>query len=193
MIVFLLILPFYLGPNDLAGCEKTPANNSPNSACRQADAIVAVSGGDTSARAKEAITLYKNDWAPQLIFSGAARDKSGPSNAEAMKRQAIASGVPERAVLIEETSVNTQENALNTQALIKNNSLQRVILVTSAYHQRRAGLEFRKRAAGEAVVVVNHPVRQDKQWRENWYLTPSGWWLAIGELVKIIGFYTGSK
>jgi len=38
--------------------------------------------------------LYKHDWAKLLIFSGAAADKTGPSNAEAMKRQALAAGIP---------------------------------------------------------------------------------------------------
>jgi len=193
VVVFLLFLPFYLGPDDLARCGKTPDNKNIDDSCHQSDAIVAISGGDTPARVSEAVSLYKNDWAPQLIFSGAAQDKSGPSNAEVMKEQAVSSGVPSGAILIEESSVNTQQNARNTQALIKNNDLHRVILVTSAYHQRRASLEFRKKAPGEAIVVVNHPVLYDKQWQRNWYVTPSGWWLAMGELVKIIGFYVSGK
>lgn len=189
VVSFFLILPFYLGPDDLSGCGKIPDNKSLNPGCHEADAIVAVSGGDTSARAYEAIKLYNDGWAPKLIFSGAAQDKTGPSNAEAMRKYAIANGVPINDILLEETSVNTEENAANTRELIRENKLQRIILVTSAYHQRRASLEFSKKVEETPLFVVNHPVRYDKQWREYWYLTPSGWWLAVGELVKIIGFY----
>lgn len=195
VIAFFLLMPHYLGPDDLAGCDQAPDAKSINTDCHKADAIVAISGGDTSARVTEAVTLYKSGWAEQLIFSGAARDKTGPSNAEVMKGQAVASGVPADQILIEETSVNTQENARNTRTLIETHDLHRIILVTSAYHQRRASLEFRNRAAteGKAVVIINHPVQYDRQWRENWYFTPSGWWLAGGELVKIVGFYVSGK
>ena len=68
----------YLYIDDLRSCGQAPTTSD---ACRSADAIVAVSGGDTLARADEAIKLYRNGWARYIVFSGAAADKSGPSNA----------------------------------------------------------------------------------------------------------------
>jgi uncharacterized SAM-binding protein YcdF (DUF218 family) len=188
VVFFFFLLPSYLGPNDLMNCTETPDEMSIVNDCRKSDAIVAISGGDTQARTHEAIILYQKGWASHLIFSGAAQDASGPSNAQAMKQQAIQEGVPEPAVIIEETSANTQQNAANTKALLEQHQLKKIILVTSAYHQRRASLEFGERAGSE-VDVINHPVAHDKQWTEQWYLTTSGWWLAGGELVKIAGFY----
>lgn len=188
VVFFFLLLPYYLGPNDLAGCQQSPDNTAPKTECHEADAIVAISGGDTPARTHEAIMLYQKGWAPRLIFSGAAQDASGPSNAQAMKQQAIKEGVSESAIIIEETSVNTEQNAANTKMLLDQYQLKKIILVTSAYHQRRASLEFSKRA-GTEVAVINHPVAHDKQWTERWYLTAGGWWLAGGEMVKIAGFY----
>ncbi len=185
---FFVILPFYLGPDDLAGCGEKPDTKNLLKKCQPADAIVALSGGDTTARTAEAIKLYKNDWADTLIFSGAAHDKTGPSNAEIMRRQAMSQGVPSRAILVEETALDTEENAARTQPLIVSNNFHRIIVVTSAYHQRRASLEFQKNLSS-GVEVMSHPVVYDKQWSKNWFLTPSGWWLALGELVKIIGFY----
>lgn len=185
LAVFLLMvigINFYLAPDDLRGCGDTPRR------CPSADAIVAVSGGDTVARTAEAISLYQNDWAPLLIFAGAAKDKTGPSNAEVMKRQAVASGVPANAILTEETSVNTSENADNVKRIIDDRGIGSVIVVTSAYHQRRAGLEF-GRAAGESVKVFNKPVQSDQQWSPLWWATPTGWYLAVGELIKIAMFY----
>lgn len=174
-------LPMYLGPDDLSSC-KVPETTGK---CQSADAIIAISGGDTAARTAEAIAMYNDGWAPKLIFSGAAADKSGPSNAEVMREQAIASGVPASAITIEDLSNNTAENAENTSAVVEKMGLKRVILVTSAYHQRRASIEFGKRL-GSDVTIVNHPVANDKQWSSWWWLTPYGWVLGIGELIRIL-------
>lgn len=174
-------LPLYLGPDDIAGCKAPETSGK----CASADAIIAISGGDTTARTSEAIRLFKAGWAPKLIFSGAAADKSGPSNAEVMKKQAIQEGVPESAITIEDLSATTAENAQNTSGLVKEMGLKRVILVTSAYHQRRASIEFSK-WLGSDVTIVNHPVANDSQWSSWWWLTPYGWALGIGELVRIL-------
>lgn len=188
-IIATIGLGLYLSPNDLSSCEQTPGAKKP---CQAADAIVAVSGGDTSARVNEAVKLYKNGWAPKLIFSGAARDKTGPSNAEAMRRNARAAGVPDGDIITEEYSETTKQNAENTREILDRNQVSSVILVTSAYHQRRAGLEFNARVAG-SVDIRNHPVAKDNQWSSWWWATPTGWFLAISEFVKIIAFYVGGS
>lgn len=181
----------FLSPNDLKDCASTPSAMQ-NSLCSRADAIVAISGGDTGARAAEAIKLYQNGWAPRLIFSGAAQDTTGPSNAQAMRQQALAAGVPDDAILIEETSRTTTENAQKTRVLLTSQSIKRIILVTSAYHQRRASMEFNKQLTGQ-VKVINHPVLADAHWSPVWWLTLRGWWLAGSEVVKItISHFGGS-
>jgi uncharacterized SAM-binding protein YcdF (DUF218 family) len=188
IILGIVGITVYLGPNDLAHCDTHPSDTKP---CQTAEAIVAVSGGDTAARTREAIKLYQNGWAPKLIFSGAAADKSGPSNAAVMKREAHAAGVPDSDILTEEYSETTKQNAEKTQSIFETNHITSVILVTSAYHQRRAGLEFASRSHG--VQVRNHPVASDKQWSSWWWLTPTGWYLALSELVKIAIFYVGGS
>lgn len=175
-------LPRYLGPDDLRSCPMRPSQQP---TCRPADAVIAIIGGDTSARADEAIKLYQNGWAPLLIFSGAAQDKTGPSNAEVMRSRAVDQGVPAADILVENFAKNTAENAKNTLKISHDYDLNRIILVTSAYHQRRASLEFNS-FFGSSVQIVNHPVAHDKQWSRFWWLTPVGWWLALSELVKII-------
>lgn len=181
-------LGLYLSPNDLAPCGEKPSGLSP---CQPVDAIVAVSGGDTRARTLEAIQLYKNGWASKLIFSGAAQDKSGPSNAQAMQLQAQQAGVSADDIILEEYGETTKQNAENTHNIFQQHEISSVILVTSAYHQRRAGLEFASRSQG--VEVRNHPVATDSQWSAFWWATPTGWYLAVGEVVKIILFYAGGS
>lgn len=186
-MVIVLLVGAYLAPDDLAQCDTRPTQGID---CQEADAIVAVSGGDTHARTDEAVKLYENGWADTLIFSGAAADKSGPSNASAMRQHAIQSGVPVEAIIIEDISETTHQNAQQSSGVFVDNDFRRVILVTSAYHQRRASIEFRSYAP-DNTQVINHPVQQDSQWSAWWWLTPTGWWLASSELVKIVLVYAG--
>lgn len=177
-------ISIFLQPNDLRQCGKVPGDKP---GCVVVDAIVAVSGGDTTSRVEEAVILYKNGWANKLIFSGAAKDKTGPSNATVMKNMAIAAGVPALSVWLDEYSENTKENAINTKTIFEQFKIKSAILVTSGYHQRRASLEFTKRIKG--VKILNRPVASDKDWNSFWFVTPRGWWLAGGEIVKIVVFY----
>lgn len=167
----------FLAVNDLKKCDKPDANNP---ACAPADVIVVISGGDTPARTQEAVKLYKDGWAPLVIFSGAALDTTGPSNAASMRAQAVASGVPLKATDIEEDALDTTQNARYTKKLITNE--RRIILVTSPYHQRRASLEF-KQVFGNEFTILSRPTPNDRIW-QNWWFTSTGWWLALSETVK---------
>jgi uncharacterized SAM-binding protein YcdF (DUF218 family) len=178
-------LGIYLQPNDLRNCGETPSSNTN---CQTVDAIVAISGGDTEARAREAVELYKNGWSNIIIFSGAAEDKTGPSNAAVMKKVALSAGVPESVILLDEDATTTKENAINTQKIFNDHDIKSIILVTSGYHQRRASLEFNRYTEG--VAILNHSTELDENWSAWWWTTPRGWWLAVSEIVKIVAFYT---
>jgi len=177
-------ISWYLQPNDLRDCKKTPGIEDK---CQAVGAIVAISGGDTDARANWAINLYKRGWGSKLIFSGAASDKLGPSNAAVMKKLAVDSGVPERDIYIDEKSETTGENAKNVAKIFEENSIETAILVTSGYHQRRANLEFSRYVSG--TTVFDSPVLIDKDWSFWWWTSLRGWWLAVSELVKIVIFF----
>lgn len=190
LIVFFAIvwaIGGYLTVDDLAKCGAAPSTKQ---GCEPAEAIVAVSGGDTSARAAEAITLYKNGWADLLIFSGAAADKSGPSNAKVMQQQAIDAGVDPDDISIEEISETTEQNAEKTAELFEKYSISSAIIVTSGYHERRTMLEFSKQAPH--VALRAHPVAQDSQWGAFWWLTPTGWTLAVPEVIQSLILSTGA-
>ncbi len=150
---------------------------------KKADAIIAVSGGDTSGRTKHAISLYKEGWAPRLIFSGAAADPSSASNAKVMMSIAAARGVPVSAISLDENSKDTKENAIKSKEVLGN--AKTVILVTSDYHQRRVNREFSK-AFGKEITFINSPAK-DKYWgRKSWFISPYGWWISITEPVKLL-------
>jgi uncharacterized SAM-binding protein YcdF (DUF218 family) len=135
----------------------------------KSDVIVAISG-DTGARANTAIALWKQGYAPVIVFSGAAVDPDSVSSAEIMRREALRQGVPESATLIEPASATTEENASEVTKLMVQRRMRSAILVTSPYHQRRAALLFTRAFGPAGLVLRNHPAR-DPEWN------PDLWWL----------------
>ncbi len=109
-----------------------------------ADAVV-VLGCHSPAALKRRVDLgirrFQDGAAPLLVLSGGGR---GPvPEAETMRRAAVASGVPETALLIEGLSRNTLENALETARLLRARGLQSVLLVSDRAHLPRAAFLFR--------------------------------------------------
>lgn len=151
----------------------------------KADAIIVVSGGDTVSRTQEAVKVYQSKWAPVLIFAGAALDPDSPSNASAMREIAISEGIPPDVIALDESSLNTKQNANEVSHIIEALNFKRVILVTSPYHQRRAYLEFRERL-GRTVTIINHPATDEAWSRSRWWLSSRGWYFTLIELPKTL-------
>lgn len=159
---------------------------SPQSSLRPVDAVVVVSGGQTQSRAAKGIELYKNGLAPEIIFSGAALD-NGPSNARAMKEQALAAGVPAQAIVTDEQAETTYENALNTKQLLGHK--RHIILVTSPYHQRRTYLTFNKVLGGNYEIL--NASSFDNRWsKATWWASPFGLYITASELGKVAYIYS---
>ncbi|MBW6431671.1 YdcF family protein [Patescibacteria group bacterium] len=163
---------------------------SPQDSIRKADAIVTVSGGDNNARIKKTVELYKEGWAPYIIYSGAAAE-GNVSNAAAMRNISVKSGIPSSRIFIEEESVNTEENAKFTAKIIKEKEYKSIILVTSPYHQRRTMNQF-KSELGDDLEIINQSAI-DEDWRKRgWWEDEQGRFLTIGELGKIFVDYIQS-
>ncbi len=157
---------------------------SPQDPLTKSDAIVAISGGETDARTAEAIKLYQDGLAPKVIFSGAAADPNGPSNAQTMARTAIAAGVPSTAVSLDELATDTRGNAAGVAKIAVDENIRSIILVTSPYHQRRANLDFRHEL-GQNFPIINHS-SYDAQWRRShWWATAESRALTFAELQKV--------
>jgi uncharacterized SAM-binding protein YcdF (DUF218 family) len=120
-----------------------------------ADAIVVLGGatrGDThwsslgdlnhqADRLVHAAALYKQAKAPRILVSGGA-PQGARSEAELMEQVLEVMGVPERAILRESESRDTRENALFSAIILKGKNMPRILLVTSAFHMRRARAVF---------------------------------------------------
>lgn len=182
---FLLLWVILIVASVIAGLIGVGIFLSPEDNLQVSDAIIAVSGGDTRARTLEAVKLYQDGFAPLLIFSGAAKDPDSPSNAEAMRDIAIARGVPSDVVVLDESSLTTRQNANVVSNIVEAFEFNKVILVTSPYHQRRTYIEFKDRL-GSDVSIINHSAPDDVWSRSSWWQTPRGWFLTLNELPKTL-------
>jgi uncharacterized SAM-binding protein YcdF (DUF218 family) len=110
-----------------------------------ADVIIVVGDDDFAGdRAREAATLFKNHWAPQVIASGRML-RPYASVADLIARDIEAQGVPGAAIQrFSHRADNTLEEADGLRVLISQKQWGKVLLVTSNYHTRRARYIFRK-------------------------------------------------
>ncbi|MDO8730209.1 MAG: YdcF family protein [Candidatus Omnitrophota bacterium] len=117
----------------------------------RSDAIVVLGGGvdeygepteSTLERVHYGVGLYKEAFAPKLIFSTGVTDLF--SEAQVMRRLALSWGVPTEDIVMEEDSRNSYENVLYTHRLLLEKGWQRPIVVSSPYHMRRVALVYEK-------------------------------------------------
>lgn len=153
---------------------------------QNADAIVVISGGGTE-RIARGVELYQAGYAPLLILSGAAAE-GGFSNAAAMASFARSHGVAAEAIVLEESSKDTVENAKEVRKIVQERNRKRIILVTSTYHQRRALTTFRRVFRG-STQIISAPANVDWYQPELWWDTPREREILKSELTKLLVFY----
>ncbi len=98
-------------------------------------------------RVEKALSLYEQGVAGKLVLSGSHpfyQERKGCSEAEAMASFLQSKGVPREALILEECSTHTLENAFFTKKLIEKLGVKKVILVTSDFHAERALYLFSK-------------------------------------------------
>ncbi|MGI9394877.1 MAG: YdcF family protein [Boseongicola sp.] len=129
------------------------------------EAIVVVSGnaaksgglvGETQVRLDRAIELYNDERAPRLIVSGGTVD-SDTTVAAAMKAAAVAAGVPEDAITVEDGSHSTLQNALFTADIEDLEKAAPILLVSHRYHLPRANASFRWAGFSDVISVAADP------------------------------------
>jgi uncharacterized SAM-binding protein YcdF (DUF218 family) len=134
--------------------------NIPKSELPTADAIVVLGGGtrsqsyprpdvdftDAGDRVWYGANLYRAGKAPKIIVSGARIAWKGDGNPESedLTKLLITMGVPEVDIIPESNSLNTRENAVNVQKILKAQNFKSILLVTSAMHMPRSMAIFRR-------------------------------------------------
>ncbi len=97
-------------------------------------------GPYTAQRARACIDLYEQGLAPKIAFSGGNSDPGLPATAEQMAAYAELLGVSRDAMIIENRSESTLQNALFT--IPKLSSRKDFILVTDSFHLPRSAASF---------------------------------------------------
>lgn len=95
-------------------------------------------------RVDEGIRLYHRGLAPVIVMSGAIDEAHGGSEPAAMRARAIAAGVPEEAIVIDEAGVDTASTVVNTARWLRARGGSRVLAVSHYYHQPRVKLLFER-------------------------------------------------
>ena len=119
---------------------------------------------NASSRARYAATLFRAGKATRVLVSGGnVFEQSAGVQAEGqyLRRFLGELGVPSEAILLENESRNTRENALETKRMLERNALKSVLLVTSAAHMPRALGSFR--AAGIQATPAPTDYRVDER------------------------------
>ncbi len=94
-------------------------------------------------RVKKAVEIWKKYECDYIIFSG-GHTGGDKSEAEAMKSIALDLKVPEDAIILEDKSKNTVENALYVKKIIERMEPDIIYVVTSPYHLPRTKIVFER-------------------------------------------------
>lgn len=160
-----------------------------NDAPKQADAILVLGGeGGDFHRTGHAISLFQAGYAPLVVFSGGTMVGAGVacSSAQLSESAAVKMGLPQQAILIADEAQSTYEEALNLRHLVQEHRWQTVIVVTDAFHTRRADRTLRTFSPGTRILVSVAP---------DPLYDPSHWWQNEFSLVAVftevikLGFY----
>jgi len=147
----------------------------------KADVIVVLAGDWNGERVKEGVKLFKQGYSRHLLMSG------GPvvwhlTYADWMKKQAVESGVPRGAILLQDKSMSTIDDAQFSLPIIKKMGFKSAILVTSPQHTRRAGNVFKKVFSKEGIKIMVWPAEKSE-------FTPDRWWTRYEDRAFVVWEY----
>ena len=166
----------------------------------RADAIVVLGGGDRYpwlsrrdvdpdelpySRVAAGARAWEAGRAPLVILSGGRGGRV--TEADGMARAITRLGVPPSALLLEQRSRNTRDNALYTARLARERGVRHVLLVTSSVHMPRARLWFED--AGIAVTAVSVPEPSPRRGAGRWLPSRGALWRSGRALKEYAGLF----
>ena len=146
----------------------------------RAEAIVVLGGGVSPAsigglypglesgadRVWHAARLFHASKAPLVLLTGGSDPShSAASEAEVMGQFMRDLGVPGQALVLENQSRNTSQNAEYSAEILAGQGINRIVLVTSAYHMPRAKGLFEAQGLEVIPVATDHEVLSRPLWR----------------------------
>src|SRR5690625_425907 len=129
-------------------------------------------------RLPKAVELYKQGRSSKVLFSGGVMwNDSGDPEAVALKNEAIALGIPEKDIVVEDKSVHTLENVLASLLVLNREfhlyNIKRLLVVTNAYHMRRLHLTLQTYMPSW-ITFTMCPAEDNSTTKDNWFLSDLG-------------------
>jgi uncharacterized SAM-binding protein YcdF (DUF218 family) len=150
-------------------------------------------------RTKAAAQRFKQGVAPKIFLTNdgmnagwSKTEKRNPPFVELARQSLIGQGTPSEAIEILPEQVNgTSDEAELLQKKVAENGWKSILIVTSAYHSRRALWTFEKVFATEDVKIgiESAPTGQQTPPPFYWWLTARGWQMVAGEYVKSLYYW----
>ena len=167
---------------------------------KKADAILILGGSATYIeRTQKAAELYRNNVSDKILLTDDGerggwnqREETNLKFVELARRSLTAGGVPAQNIEILEPQVAaTIDEARLLADTAKARNLKKILLVTSAYHTRRALWIFEKTAANDQIEIgIESPETGiETAAPPMWWITPRGWQNVGGEYVKFVYYW----
>jgi uncharacterized SAM-binding protein YcdF (DUF218 family) len=121
----------------------------------------------------------------QKDIANAAQSWDISLGARYMRDQLLQMGIPADAILLEDESLHTRENAEEVLALIKQHNMKRIILVTSPFHQLRTYLTFAKVFQPYDIQIINYYAETGEWNPYTWFLSTEHRKLVKSETERI--------
>jgi len=168
----------------------------------KADAILVLGGSHTyRERTQKAAELYRNGVAPKIFLTddgeqaGWSRtEQRNPPFVELARKSLISNGVAaEHIEILPPTVSGTIDEARLLAEKAQTENLRSLLVVTSAYHTRRAFSTFQKTFAenglSTALGIAAPPPGVQTPAPRFWWLSALGWQFVAGEYVKSAGYW----
>ncbi len=117
-------------------------------------------------RAQHGASLYADGIAPVVICAGGVTGVAPRSEADACRETLEQFGVAPADILLEESSINTEQNVYYTRQLMHQQQMQSAVVVSSRYHLLRARWLFWRATPPPSLQIYLSPARIG-------YLTPT--------------------
>jgi uncharacterized SAM-binding protein YcdF (DUF218 family) len=160
----------------------------------KAEAVVVLSGSISGNRIKAAVDLYHRGFAEKLVFSGFEFYPGSHSNA-LMKKYALSLGVAEQDIITEasDEEISTRGESLANLKLIKKHNIKRFILLTSAFHTKRAQRIYKETLdkSGIEMDFTVFPASDPLVPIESWWTLRTGQKQIFFEYVKLLAYFLG--
>jgi uncharacterized SAM-binding protein YcdF (DUF218 family) len=164
------------------------------------DAIVVLGGSSTFVeRNQYTAELFREERAPRILLTNdglqggwSTKDNRNPYFVERALRELQIAGVPsDKIEVLPQITSSTYDEAVLLRQYAESHSLRSVLVVTSAYHSRRAIWTFRRvfDGSGVEIGIMSPPAGWQTPPPATWWLHKNGWSLVAGEYTQLVYYY----